>query len=97
MKFILHTVAFHQGVIKTIFMYISLLKFCWVTPLNTNGQSNTVNSAIFASVYFRKTSQMQSFAIIKPSRNGEITLPFTDVGKSFHFRLGNFESGKYFF
>ena len=34
-----------------------------------------------ARVLFRENSQMRSFVIIKSSRNGEITLSFTDVGK----------------
>ena len=32
--------------------------------------------------YFRETSHMRSFVKIGPSRNGEITMSFTDVGKS---------------
>ena len=31
--------------------------------------------------YFRETSQTRIFVKIKPSRNGEITLSFTGVGK----------------
>ena len=42
----------------------------------------TVNSEIIARVYFRETSHMQSFVKIKSSRVGEITLSFTDIGKS---------------
>ena len=38
---------------------------------------NTVHSEIFARVLFSR-----SFAKMKPSRNGEITLSFIDVGKS---------------
>ena len=41
----------------------------------------TVNSEISQGFYFRETSRMRSFVKIKPSRNGEITLPFPDVGK----------------
>ena len=41
----------------------------------------TVNSEIFATVYFRETS-MRSFVKINPSRNDEITLSFTDAGIS---------------
>ena len=44
--------------------------------------THTVNSEIFARVYFRETSHMRSFVKIKPSRNGEITLPLIDIGKS---------------
>ena len=40
-------------------------------------------------VYFRETSRMQSFAKMKPSRNGENALSFTDVGKSWK-RRGTF-------
>ena len=36
---------------------------------------------IFARVYFRKPSHMRSFMKIKSSRNGEIALSFTDIGK----------------
>ena len=43
--------------------------------------SNTVDSEILARVYFRETSR-RSFVKIKPSRNGKITLAFTDVGNS---------------
>ena len=35
--------------------------------------------------YFRETSHMRSFVKIKSSRNGEITLPFTDKVANFHF------------
>ena len=47
---------------------------------------NTVNSEIFARVYFRETSRMWSFAKIKPSWNGENTLSFADEGKSYQSR-----------
>ena len=40
---------------------------------------DTVNSEIFARVYFRETSHRRSFVKIKSSRNGEIILPFTDI------------------
>ena len=43
---------------------------------------DTVNWEIFARVYFCKTSRMRSFLKIKLLRNGEITLWFTDAGKS---------------
>ena len=36
--------------------------------------------------YFCETSRMRSFVKIKPSRNAEITLSFTDVSKSCHVR-----------
>ena len=42
----------------------------------------TVNSEIFAKVYFRETSLMRSFAELKSSQNGEVTLSLTDIGKS---------------
>ena len=32
--------------------------------------------------YFRETSQMRYFLKIEPSRNGEITMSFTDEGMS---------------
>ena len=41
---------------------------------------STVNSYFLARVLFCENSQMRSFVIIKSSRNGEITLSFTDVG-----------------
>ena len=44
----------------------------------------TVNSEIFARVYFRETSHVRSFVKIKSSRNGEITLAFPDIGKAYH-------------
>ena len=43
---------------------------------------DTVNSEIFARVYFRETSHMRSFVKIKSSQNSEITLLFTDIEKS---------------
>ena len=46
-------------------------------------RGNTADSEIFARVYFRETSRMRSFAKIEPSRTGEITLLFTDVGTFF--------------
>ena len=36
--------------------------------------------------YFRETSRMRSFARIRPSRNGEITLPLPDIDKSCSIR-----------
>ena len=42
----------------------------------------TVNSEIFARANFRETSHMRSFLRIEPSRNGGITMSFTDEGKS---------------
>ena len=44
---------------------------------------HTVDSEIFARVYFRETSHMRSFVKIKSSRNCEINLSFTDKGKSY--------------
>ena len=53
----------------------------------------TVNSEIFAKFFFCKT---QSFVKIKSSRNGEITLSFIDVGKSYIYTLvANFKRGRY--
>ena len=43
--------------------------------------------------YFRETSHKRSFANIKPSRNRENSLSFTDVGKS--CQSHNFYHGKY--
>ena len=37
---------------------------------------------IFTRVLFRESSRMRSFAKIKPSRNSEINMSFTDVGES---------------
>ena len=44
---------------------------------------DTVNSENFARVLFSRNFayHMRSFVKIKSSRNGEITLPFTDIGK----------------
>ena len=39
----------------------------------------TVNSEIFARLYFRETSHMRSFVNLKPSQNGKITLSLTDM------------------
>ena len=44
--------------------------------------SSTINLEIFREFYFHETSPLRSFMKIKQSRNGEITLLFTDVGKS---------------
>ena len=46
------------------------------------GSSYTVNSEFFARVYFRETSHKRSFVKTKFSRNGEITLSITDIGKT---------------
>ena len=69
--------------------YFTLLLACCVsfTVLLVGLQTliveiSTVNSEIFARVYFRETSQMRSFVIMKSSINGEITLSFTGKGKS---------------
>ena len=43
--------------------------------------SCTVNSEIFARILFMRNFA-RSFAKVKPSRNGEIALLLTDVGKS---------------
>ena len=53
---------------------------------------NTVNSEIFSRVLF---SHMRSFGKIKSLLNGEITLWFTDIGKSCLSR--NFKCCKYVF
>ena len=47
-------------------------------------ENNTLNSEIFTRILFSRNfaSHLRSFEKIKPSRNGEITLLFTDVGKS---------------
>ena len=47
-------------------------------------QSFTVNSEIFARVYFRETSHI--FVKIKSSRNADITLSFTNMRKSWPSR-----------
>ena len=44
--------------------------------------SVTVNSENFAMVLFSRNFADAEFAKIKPSRNDEITLLFTDLGKS---------------
>ena len=46
---------------------------------HANASQTTVNSVIFARVLF---SHIRSFAKIKSSLNGEITLSITDIGKS---------------
>ena len=45
-------------------------------------KASTVNSEIFPRVYFRETSHKRSFVKMKSSRNGEIIMSFTDIGKS---------------
>ena len=44
--------------------------------------SNTVNSKFSREFYFHETLHMQSYMKIKSSRNGDITLSVTDIGKS---------------
>ena len=47
----------------------------------------TVNSENFARVLFSQNfAHMRSFVKIKSSRNGEIILSITDIGKSCHSR-----------
>ena len=41
-----------------------------------------VNSEFSRGFYFRETSYVRSFVKIKFSRNGEITMSFTDIGES---------------
>ena len=60
---------------------------CYIKFLHSNSwyvpyHYYTVNSEIFARVYFRETSHMRSFVKIKLSQYGEIFLSFTDIGKS---------------
>ena len=44
---------------------------------------STVNLEIFVNVlFFREATCMRSFVKIKSSRNGEIILSVTDIGKS---------------
>ena len=52
-----------------------------------NKLKNTVNSKIFMRALFSQNfPYARSFAKIKPLQNGEITLSFTDEGKSFQSR-----------
>ena len=48
----------------------------------TKYRPSSVNLEIFARINFRETSHMRSFAKIKPPQIGDITLSFTDIGKS---------------
>ena len=48
--------------------------------------SYTVNSKIFREGLFSRNSGMPSFVKMKSLQNGEITLSFTDKGKSCHCR-----------
>ena len=50
------------------------------------GNLSTVNSEIFARVYFRETSFVRSFVKIKSSLNDEISLSLTYEVKSCHGR-----------
>ena len=52
------------------------------TTLTKTVLIGTVNSEIFARVLLRETSHMRSFVKTKSSKNGEITLSFTDIVKS---------------
>ena len=49
-------------------------------------QLHTINSEIFARVYIRETLHIRIIREIKSSRNGEITLSLTEIGKSCHSR-----------
>ena len=55
----------------------------------------TVNSELSRQFNFRETSHMRSFVKIKPSRIGDITQSFTDIGKSYSVR--NFLRRKFVF
>ena len=68
------------------FWYLSHMRKSLYTLISTITLLYTVISKIFARVYFRETSHMRSFVKIKSSRIGEITLSFTDEGKSCHSR-----------
>ena len=59
---------------------LDLRKYC----LFSGNYGITVNSEFSREFYFRETSHMRSFVKIESSRNGEITLSFTDAGKSCH-------------
>ena len=48
--------------------------------MNSSTSSFTVNSELFERVLFSRN--FAYFVKIKPSRNGEISLLFTDIGKS---------------
>ena len=56
-----------------LYMFVKKLKEAYLI---------TVNPEIFMRVYFRETSHLRSFLKIKASRNGEIILSFTNIGKS---------------
>ena len=58
------------------YMFIVIMTRTKISPTNV-----TVNSEIFARVYFRETSHVRSFVKMKSSRNREITLSITDIGK----------------
>ena len=55
----------------------------------------TVNSDFLPGLYLPETSRMRSFATIKPSQNGEISLSCTD--KVNYVQVANFKRGKYVF
>ena len=70
-----------------LFFSSSLARSLWnyqttIITCKYQGWANTVNAEIAAKKYFRGTSHMWSFVKIKLSRNGEITLLFSDIGKS---------------
>ena len=56
----------------------------------SNGSAHRLRCTVYRKIsrgfYFRETSHMRSFAKVNPSQNAEITLLFTDVGKSFSSR-----------
>ena len=55
----------------------------------------TVNSEIFARLYFRETSYMRSFVKIIPSRNGENSLPLLMWAKHAKTRFLNVANKSY--
>ena len=56
-----------------------LLLLNWPTHEIRVHYTYTVNSEIFLSIIFSRTSHIRSFMKIEPSRNGEITIALTDV------------------
>ena len=58
------------------YMYNVIMTCTKISPTNV-----TVNSKIIARAYFRETTHVRSFVKMKSSRNREVTLSITDIGK----------------
>ena len=72
-----------DGRIHIVIVIVQTQGSCNVQFANRQARSHyTVNSEFSRCFHFRETLHLRSFVKLKPSKNGEITLSFTDVDKS---------------